>query len=73
MTLTLTPQKPCQYNNKFDCSETNGYNIPQGAINAVLGFFNNITLERYFVEKNINSIYSIDRIIYLNTAEPRCY
>ena len=33
--VTLTSQKPCQYNNKFDCSETNGYNIPQDAINEV--------------------------------------
>ena len=31
--MMLTSQKPCQYNNKFDCSETNGYNIPQDAIN----------------------------------------
>ena len=23
------------YNNKFDCSETNGYNIPQDALNEV--------------------------------------
>ena len=33
--LTLTSQKPCQYNNKFDCSETNGYNIQQNALNEV--------------------------------------
>ena len=33
--VTLTSQKPYQYNNKFDCSETNGYNIPQDAINEV--------------------------------------
>ena len=32
---TETLQKPCQYNNKFDCGETNGYNIPQDAINEV--------------------------------------
>ena len=23
--VTLTSQKPCQHNNKFHCSETNGY------------------------------------------------
>ena len=27
--VTLKAQKPCQHNNKFDCSETNGFNIPQ--------------------------------------------
>ena len=26
--VTLTSQKPCQYNNKFDCSITEGINIP---------------------------------------------
>ena len=30
--VTLTLQKPRQYSSKFDCSETNGYNIPQVAI-----------------------------------------
>ena len=30
-----TSQKPCRHNNKFDCSETNCYNIPQDAINEV--------------------------------------
>ena len=29
--VALTSQKLCQRNNKFDCSETNGY-IPQDAI-----------------------------------------
>ena len=33
--VMLMSQKPFQYNNKFDCSETNGYNIPQDAINEV--------------------------------------
>ena len=33
--VTLLSQKPCQYNNKFDCSESKGYNIPQEAINEV--------------------------------------
>ena len=36
--MTLTSQKRCQCNNKFDCSETNSYNIPQGAINEVYDF-----------------------------------
>ena len=35
---TLTSQKPYQYNNKFDCSKTNGYNIPQDGKNEVKGF-----------------------------------
>ena len=33
--VTLTSQKPCQYNNKFECGETNDYNSPQDAINEV--------------------------------------
>ena len=33
--LTLMSQKPYHYNNKFDCSETNGFNIPQDALNEV--------------------------------------
>ena len=33
--VTLTSQKPCQYNNKFDCSEINGNKILQDAINEV--------------------------------------
>ena len=33
--MTLTLQKPCQYNDKFGCSITNGYNIPLAAINDV--------------------------------------
>ena len=33
--MTRTSQKPCQYHNKFDCSKTNGYDIPQDAINEV--------------------------------------
>ena len=27
--VTLMSQKPCQHDNKCDCSETNGYNIPK--------------------------------------------
>ena len=37
--VTLTSQKPCQNNNKFDCSETNGYNNPHDVINEVKFFF----------------------------------
>ena len=33
--MTLTSQKPCLYNNQFDCCEPNGYNIPHDAINEV--------------------------------------
>ena len=33
--VTRASHNPCQYINKFDCSETNGYNIPQYAINEV--------------------------------------
>ena len=33
--VTLASQKLCQHNNKFDCSETNGCNTPQDAINEV--------------------------------------
>ena len=31
--VMLTSQKPCQDNDKFDCSKTNGYKIQQDAIN----------------------------------------
>ena len=37
-TVTLTSQKLCQYSDKFDCSETNGYSITQDAINEVYVF-----------------------------------
>ena len=30
---------PCHYNDKFDCSKTNGYNIPQDVLNEVKFFF----------------------------------
>ena len=36
--ITLTSQKPCQYKNKFDCSEANGYSIPLDAINETNAF-----------------------------------
>ena len=36
--VSLTSQKPCQYNNKFDCSETNVYTIPQDALNEFYAF-----------------------------------
>ena len=32
--VMLTSQKLCQSNNMFDCSETNGYNIPEDIING---------------------------------------
>ena len=35
LNVTLTSQKPCQYNNKFDCSKTNSYNLQQDALNEV--------------------------------------
>ena len=38
LNVMLISRKPCQYNNKFDCSETNGYNIPEDAIYEVYGF-----------------------------------
>ena len=43
--VTLTSQKPFRYNNNVDCSETNGYNIPQDAINEVCVFSINILLK----------------------------
>ena len=33
--VAMASQRPCQNNNKFNCSETNGYSIPQNAINEV--------------------------------------
>ena len=47
--------------NKFDCSETSGYTMPQDAINEV-----------YFFGCQI-SLYSVDRIMHFNRAEPTCY
>ena len=32
--VTLTSQKPCQNNNKFHCSETNGYIIPDDVVTS---------------------------------------
>ena len=51
----LTSQKPCQYNNKFDCSETNGYNIPQDAINEVKVFSIKYRYSDNFIEKTLAS------------------
>ena len=71
--MMLTSQKPCQ----FDCSETNGHNIPQHAINEiyVCDFFS-IKIEYHFsdilLETNINFIYTVDRIMDFNRAEPKC-
>ena len=68
--VTLTVQLG-QYNNKFNCSETNGYNIPQMKFQV---FFKKISLLLYFIEKNpINFIYSVERIMDFNRAEPTCY
>ena len=36
--VSLKSQKPCQYNNKFDCSETNVYTIPQDALDEIYAF-----------------------------------
>ena len=60
--VMLTSQKPCQYNNKFDSSETNGFNIPQDAINEV--YNKNVFSIKYcysdILLKNINLIFSVD-------------
>ena len=42
---TLTSQKPCQHNNKCDCSKTIGYIWS-------LWFINKILQSRYFIEKS---------------------
>ena len=44
--MMLTSQKPCQHNNKCNCSKTSG--------------FNKISLQGYFIENYINFIYSAD-------------
>ena len=36
--VMVTSQKPFQCNDKFDCSETNGYNIRHDALNEVYVF-----------------------------------
>ena len=56
--VTLTSQKPCQYNNKFNCSETNGHNLPQEAI-QVFFHYSDILMEK----NTINFIYSVDRLV----------
>ena len=33
--VTLASQRPCQYNNNLNCSETNGNSIPQDSLNEV--------------------------------------
>ena len=66
--VTLTSQTPCQCNNKFDCSETNGYNIPQYDIFSIKYLYSDILLN-----KNLNFIYAVDRIMDYNRAEPTCY
>ena len=52
--VTLTPRKPCEHNNKCDCSKTNVLN----EVYYVVFFFNKISLLRYFIEKYINIMYS---------------
>ena len=74
--VALTSQKPCKYNNKLECSETNGYNIPQDAINEVyvLLFFSSIKYcSSDILLKNINFINSVDRMTDSNIAETTCY
>ena len=52
VTLTLhnvarASHKACKYINKFDCSETNGYNISQYAINEFVVFlYSDILLKK---------------------------
>ena len=68
----LTSQKPCQHNNKCVRSKTIGYN-------EVYVFFNKISQKRYFIEKNINFIYCVDKtfqviiIMGFDRTGPRCY
>ena len=62
----------CHYNNKFECSETNGYNIPQDAINKAYVFSIKYCYSDILM-KNINFIYFVDRIMDFNRAEPMCY
>ena len=65
-----------QIQNKFECSETIGYNIPQDAINEVyvlLFFFSIKYCSSDILLKNINFINSVDRIMDSNIAESTCY
>ena len=43
--MRLIPKKPCQHNNKCDCSKTNG-------CKRRLCFFNKISVEQYLFEKS---------------------
>ena len=53
---TLMSQKPCQYNNRSNCSKANGYNIPQ-----------DIAISYW---KTLNFIYSVHVIMDIDRAEP---
>ena len=58
-------QKPYQYNNKFDCSETNGFNIPQDAINEVNLFSIKYRYSYIELQKKTLHVYYVDRIVEL--------
>ena len=81
--MTLTIQKPCQHNDKFGCSITNGYNIPQVAINYVylavvvlfcfsIKYCYAIAIF-YWKNSNTNSINFVDKIMDFNRAESTGY
>ena len=72
VTLTshsVTSQKSCQYNYMFDCSKTNGYNVPQDAVNEVRVFLIKYPYTMYFIGKKTTSLF-FDRIMDFNRAEP---
>ena len=69
--VTLTSQEPSQHNNKFDCSKTNGCNIPQYVVKK------EDAIAIFYEEKNFiypaDTTFRIIRIIDFNRAEPTCY
>ena len=70
--MTLTSQKQRQYNNKFECSEANSYNIPQDAINEVKVFSKKYRHGDILLKDHKLHLF-FDRIMDFNRAEPTCY
>ena len=66
--LTLTSQKPCQYNSKFDCSKQHSTRCYKK-----FKFFSIKYCYSDILLKKQNFIYSVDRIMDFNRLDPTCY
>ena len=69
--VTLTLWKPCQYQVQLQRNKRSKHSTR--CFKRCLGVFNKISLQRYFIEKNIYLIYSVDRFMNFNRTEPKCY